>query len=136
MTSYTSYVEEFAPRLRDYWLTLLPFLDVIQSVSCGPQPQCKHDSMDDPQHIMLDFSDWEKGEVVCARFWQITEGDDDNYNYGVKYIDEDGEHLSCIEELWNFLKSLPRPAHSFVSDCRRDFYIEPFNNNQSVTSLN
>ena len=134
-----SYVEEFAPRLRDYWLTLLPFQDVIQSVSCGPQPQCKHDSMNEPQNITLDFSDWEKGEIVCGRMWVITEssteGDDGNYNYGVKYVDDDGEYPSTMEELWSFLRSIPRPAHSFVMRTG-EVYIMPFNNNKSLINAN
>ena len=139
MTTYTSYVEKFAPRLRDYWLTLLPFKDVLLSVSAGPQPDCKQDSMDDPQHIMLDFSDWEKGKIVCGRMWVITEssteGDDGNYNYGVKYIDDDGEYPSCMEELWAFLRSIPRPAHSFIMRTG-EVYITPFNNNKSLVNAN
>ena len=102
----TSLVERFAPTLRDEWLSLQPFQDVIQGCSAGPQPQCKHDSMDDPQRIELDFSEWKDGEIINLCFWVIQK----NRVYCKTW---DGDRPSSMEQLWNYLRQLPRPAHSF-----------------------
>lgn len=101
-------VEQYAPKLRDQWLTLEPFQDVIPGYTAGPQPQCINDSMDDPQHIHLDFSEWRDGEIVVSQVWIIREE-------GV-FLKLEGElYESSMGQLWNFLRQLPRPAHSFCS---------------------
>ena len=35
--SYIELIEKYAPRLRDYCLTLAPFEDQLETASCGPQ---------------------------------------------------------------------------------------------------
>lgn len=101
-------VETYAPTLRDEWLSLRPFMDVINSCGAGPQPQSKHDSMDEPQHIDLDFSEWHEGEIIALRVWIIRKD-------GVVLLTEDGESESSLEKLWSFLRQLPRPAYSFAA---------------------
>ena len=104
----TCIVETYAPKLRDQWLTLKPFDDVITSYSAGPQPQCKRDSMDEPQHIDMDFSTWKDGEIIILCIWIIRED-------GVFLLTDDGEHPSSMDQLWGYLRQLPRPAWSFCS---------------------
>lgn len=100
-------VEKYAPTLRDEWLSLRPFMDVIDSYSAGPQPQCKLESMEDPQHFVLDFSEWRDGEVIRFICWEVQKD-------RVVLKTDDGESLSSMEGLWGFLRQLPRPAHSFL----------------------
>jgi hypothetical protein len=104
----TCIVETYAPKLRDQWLTLKPFDDVITSYSAGPQPQCKHDSMDELQHIDMDFSTWKNGEIIVLCIWIIREN-------GVFLLTDDGEHPSSMDQLWSYLRQLSRPAWSFCS---------------------
>jgi hypothetical protein len=102
----TSLVDKYAPTLRDEWLSLQPFQDVIVSCSAGPQPQSERDSMDEPQHIHLDFSTWEGGEIIILCFWVIQKD-------RVFCKTWDGDRPSSMEQLWNYLRQLPRPARSF-----------------------
>ena len=103
-----NYILEYAPTLRDEWLTLVPFMDVISSYSAGPQPQCKHDSMDTPQHITLDFSVWKDGECLIPRFFKITAN-------GVTLETVDGNIESSMRQLYDFLRQLPRDPESFAN---------------------
>ena len=100
-------IEKYAPSLRDEWLSLQPFKDVLVSYSAGPQPQCKRDSMDEPQHIDLDFSTWHEGEIICLCVWKIRQN-------SVVLLTMDGELESSMQRLWDFLRQLPRPAYSFA----------------------
>ena len=110
-------VEEFAPSLRDEWLTLQPFQDVINGASAGPQPQCKHHDMDDPQWIELDFSTWDKGEITESLIWRIVKKGKVTEGYAaVVVLEHEGEiYDSSLEQLWDYLRQLPRPAVSFTA---------------------
>lgn len=103
-----SIILQYAPTLRNEWLTLVPFMDVISSYSAGPQPQCKHDSMDTPQHITLDFSVWKNGECLIPRFFKITAD-------GVTLETMDGDLKSSLRQLHDFLRQLPRDPESFAN---------------------
>ena len=97
-----------APILRDEWLTLQPFYDVIDSYSCGPKPW-NGDDPDEPQYIELDFSVWKDGECILPMSFKITEK-------GVTYEDIDSSCQSSMRELWEYLRSIPcRPDH-FVAN--------------------
>lgn len=96
------FVENYAPKLRDQWLTLKPFQDVIHTVWAGPQGEGSKEQ----QYIALDFSTWEDGEIVILCQWIIRED-------GVFCQTEDGRHPSSMDQLWSYLRQLPRPAHSF-----------------------
>lgn len=123
-------IEKYCPKLRDYWLTLAPFEDQLETIAFGPQPEFEENK---PQYIMLDFSDWDDGEIIILKRWRITADETpDNYRYFVTYQDNDDLYVSSMHELWNYLRSKERRADNFVSNCQRDFYIKPFNNNQSL----
>ena len=110
-------VEKFAPSLRDEWLTLRPFMDVIPGFGAGPQPQCKHHDMDDPQWIELHFSTWEKGEITELLEWRIVKMGKVTEDYrAVVVLEHEGEiYDSSMEQLWDYLRQLPRPAVSFTA---------------------
>ena len=101
------YVMEYAPSLRDQWITLQPFVDVINSVSAGPQPQStRYDGSEKP-HLMLDFSTWRNGECIDMYVFKITAD-------GVVLLTDGGERPSSMPLLWAYLRSLPRPVYSFT----------------------
>ena len=129
-------IEKYAPKLRDYWLTLAPFEDQLDTISCGPQVDYGEDK-DKQQYIMLDFSIWDDGAIICMRRWVIAASEEpDNYHYSVTYEDNDKVYLSSMHELWNYLRSRERRPDNFVSEAQQDFYIKPFNNNQSIINMN
>ena len=102
-----SLVLKFAPNLRDEWLTLVPFTDVITSYSAGPQPQSKFYDKDEPEYISLDFSIWKDGVCLCLRLFRITAE-------GVTLETDDGEFRSSLRQLHDFLRQLPREPHMFA----------------------
>jgi hypothetical protein len=104
------FVMEFAPSLRDEWITLQPFKDVITTHTCGPQPQAKDYDPDEPEYILLDFSIWKDGDCIIPQFFKITQA-------GVTYEDTDGDYPSSMRELWEYLRSIPRDPHCFVATC-------------------
>ena len=95
-----SIILQYAPTLRDEWLTLVPFMDVISSYSAGPQPRCKHASMD--------FSVWKNGECLIPRLFKITAD-------GVTLETMDGDFESSLRQLHDFLRQLPRDPESFAN---------------------
>lgn len=104
---HDSLVLKFAPNLRDEWLTLMPFTDVITSYSAGPQPQSVFYDKDEPEYISLDFSIWKDGECLAPRFFKIT-------TEGVTLETCDGEFRSSLRQLHDFLRQLPREPHMFA----------------------
>ena len=134
--SYIELIERYAPRLRDYVLTLAPFEDQLDTISCGPQIDHGEDK-NKQQYIMLDFSIWDNGAIICMRRWVIAASKDpDDYHVGVTYEDNDDVHYSSMHELWNYLRSRERRPDNFVSDAQQDLYIKPFNNNESLIGMN
>lgn len=103
-----SLVLKFAPNLRDEWLTLMPFTDVITSYSAGPQPQSVFYDKDEPQYINLDFSIWKDGVCLSLRLFKIT-------TEGVTLETDDGEFRSSLRQLHDFLRQLPREPHMFAN---------------------
>ena len=103
-----SLIWKFAPDCWEHWLTLQPFMAVIDSYSAGPQPQCKHYDPNEPQHIDLDFSLWENGEIIIVRFWHIEKD-------RVVLHTMDGERPSSMRNLWEFLRQLPRDPEFFTT---------------------
>ena len=87
--------------LRDHWISLQPFMDVI-----GGHDFNTNDG-EEPDYILLDFSIWKDGKCIIPRFFKITKA-------GVVYEDADGMFLSSMQELWEYMRSLPRPPYSFV----------------------
>ncbi len=105
---HDSLVLKFAPDLRDEWLTLMPFTDVIKSYSAGPQPQSVFYDKDEPQYISLDFSIWKNGECLSLRLFKIT-------TEGVTLETDDGDFTSSLRQLHDFLRQLPREPHMFAN---------------------
>ncbi len=106
--SYSSYISEFAPELRDLYLTLMPFEDVIHSVYAGPQPQAKHYDPDEPVYFSLDFSEWENGEITELKMWRVEKD-------RVFLETMDGDLPSSMRQLWDFLRQLQRGPYAFTS---------------------
>ena len=101
---FARYISEFAPELRDLYLTLMPFDDVIHTVHAGPQMD--HEKRD--PYFCLDFSIWENGEIVLLKQWEVTE----------KYVvlkTMDGDLPSSMRQLWDFLRQLPRDPYAFTN---------------------
>lgn len=103
-----SLVIKFAPELRDEWLTLRPFMDVIKSYSAGPQPESKFYDKNERQYISLDFSVWKDGDCIIPRFFKITAE-------GVTLETYDGEFKSSLRQLHDFLRQLPRDPEAFAA---------------------
>ena len=101
------YIEEFAPSLRDRYMTLQPFEDVLHSLSAGPQKNAIHDDQTEPVYFILDFSIWKDGSILTLTQWKVTLD-------SVILMTDDGEFNSTMNQLWNFLRQLPRPATSFT----------------------
>ena len=106
--NYSSYISEFAPGLRDHYLTLMPFDDVIHSVHAGPQPQAKHYNPDEPAYFCLDFSEWENGEITELKMWRVEKD-------RVFLETMDGDLPSSMRQLWDFLRQLQRDPYAFTS---------------------
>ena len=106
--NFSSYVSEYAPELRDLYITLMPFEDVIHSVHAGPQSQSKHYDPEEAPYFSLDFSEWKNGEIIILRFWRIEKD-------RVVLETDDGEFPSSMPQLWNFLRQLPRDPYVFVN---------------------
>jgi len=106
-TKEDSLIWKFAPECWDHFLSLQPFMDVIHSYGAGPQPNCKHDNMSEPQHIELDFSEWRDGEIIILRVWRIEK-------HRVVLLTIDGERPSSMRNLWEFLRQLPRDPEFFT----------------------
>jgi|TARA_R100000081_G_C4773707_1_gene147190 hypothetical protein len=102
-----SLIYRFAPECWDHWLTLQPFHDVIHSYNAGPQPERKRDDPNEPQHIELDFSLWEKGEIIIPRIWRIEKD-------RVMLQTMDGYRPSSMQRLWDFLRQVPRDPEWFA----------------------
>ena len=103
-----SLVIKFAPELRDEWLTLRPFMDVIKSYSAGPQPECKFYDKNEGQYISLDFSVWKDGDCIIPRFFKITAE-------SVTLETHDGVFESSLRHLHDFLRQLPRDPEAFAA---------------------
>ena len=106
--SYSSYINEFAPELRDLYLTLMPFEDVIHSVHAGPQPQSKHYNPDEPTYFSLDFSEWKNGEITELKMWRVEKD-------RVFLETMDGDLPSSMRQLWDFLRQLQRDPYAFTN---------------------
>jgi len=102
---FTDYISRYAPELRDLYLTLMPFDDVIHTVHAGPQGS---DDPDEPAYFCLDFSIWEKGECIILRQWQIEKD-------RVFLKTMDGDLPSSMRQLWDFLRQLPRDPYAFTN---------------------
>lgn len=106
--NYSSYISEYAPELRDLYLTLMPFDDVIPSVHAGPQPQCKHYDPEQTPYFCLDFSEWKDGEILELKAWRIEKD-------RVYLETMDGDMPSSMRQLWDFLRQLPRGPYAFTN---------------------
>ena len=102
---FTRYISTYAPELRDLYLTLMPFNDVIHTVHAGPQYS---DDSDEPAYFCLDFSIWEKGECIILRQWQVEKD-------RVFLKTCDGDRPSSMRQLHDFLRQLPRNPYAFTS---------------------
>ena len=101
---FTSYVSKYAPELRDVYLTLMPFHDVIERVLAGPQK-----GEDAEPYFCLDFSDWKYGNCVNLLQFHVQKD-------RVFLKTMDGDRPSSMRQLWDFLRQLPRDPYAFSSE--------------------
>ena len=114
------YVKIYAPSLVEKRASLLPFDDVIFSESAGPQPETMHYDPSEEPYFSIEVHDPQySGNHYSFR---VTDKCVEMEHWG---IDSDGEHILWddvvvidMEELWNFLRQLPRPPHGFISTYR------------------
>jgi hypothetical protein len=111
-----SLTRKYAPKLVEKHATLLPFYDVLMGCGAGPQPSTKYYDPDEPPHFSVDvqnpqypnlyYSFRVTEEVVILEHWE-SPGDG-----GEQMVDD--PVFMTMEELWDFLRQLPRPAHGFA----------------------
>jgi hypothetical protein len=114
------HVRQFCPHLIEKRASLLPFDDVIFGESAGPQPGTKYYNpkeepyftidVNDPQYPSLHYSFRVTAHTVEMEHWEAP-------GNGTEAMIDDPVVIE-MEELWNFLRQLPRPASSFVSAYR------------------
>ena len=98
------YIEQHCPKLRDRYLTLAPFNDVIDSLFASQDGG--------EQWFGLDFSVWRDGECILPKQFKI-------YEDRVSYQDMDGEHDTDMWHLWEFLRQLPRDPWHFTQSAHK-----------------
>ena len=103
---FTRYISEHAPELRDLYLTLMPFDDVIHTVHAGPQGS---DDSDAPAYFCLDFSEWKNGECIILMQWQVEKD-----RVFLKTVD--GDLPSSMRQLHDYLRQLPRKPYAFTNE--------------------
>ena len=101
--NFTRYIDEYAPQLRDLFLTLMPFEDVIRSVHAGPQK-----GEDIEPYFALDFSEWRNGECIILMQFHVEKD-------RVFLKTMDGDQPSSMRQLHDFLRQLPRDPYAFSS---------------------
>ena len=100
---FTPYISKYAPQLRDLYLTLKPFEDVIESVHAGPQQ-----GEDIEPYFALDFSEWKDGECIILMQFHVEKD-------RVFLKTCDGDRPSSMRQLHDFLRQLPRDPYAFSS---------------------
>jgi hypothetical protein len=111
-----SLTRKYAPKLVEKHATLLPFYDVLMGCGAGPQPGTKYYDPDEPPHFSVDvqnpqypnlyYSFRVTERAVILEHWESS-GDG-----GEQMVDDPA--LMTMEELWDFLRQLPRPARGFA----------------------
>jgi hypothetical protein len=110
---------QYAPELVPIAATLAPFEDLLDRLSAGPQKGCKHDNPKDKPHLSFDIMDprYPGGDddgcsIACkvtadkvVITWYCMNG------YEGKNYRDDTE--MTLRGLWEYLRQLPRPYHSF-----------------------
>jgi hypothetical protein len=104
------YVREYSdPLLVSAYMTLLPFKDVIGSVSAGPQK-----GENEQSHILIGCDDATPGLRLLFEIYA------DRVVMHVLTVCKDGEELAdppkviTLPDLWEILRNLPRSAYSYV----------------------
>jgi len=100
---FTDYVSRYAPELRDLYLTLMPFDDVIHTIYAGPQK-----GEDVEPYFCLDFSEWKDGECIILMQFHVEKD-------RVFLKTCDGDRPSSLRQLHDFLRQLPRDPYAFSS---------------------
>jgi len=104
-----SLTRKYAPKLVEKHATLLPFCDVLMGSGAGPQPSTKYYDpkeepyfsvdVQNPHYPNLSYTFRVTEDVVTLEHWEAL---------------VDDPVFMTMEELWDFLRQLPRPAHSFA----------------------
>lgn len=104
-------VREFAPSLLLLRATLSPFEDVIFSETAGPQ---NGEESEPYFEIMARDGSLSENSFVSFRFTASSN------SVHAEQLIEDNDSYTCLDEyetsiasVYDFLRSLPRPAHSF-----------------------
>lgn len=114
-----------APTLVPILMTLVPFSDVLTSCMFGPQPQAKDYDPEEPQHMVLGVRDPHypgndcEGESIdiritahqCLIQWCHLFPDSPE-------CDSYDEDEVTLEQLWEYLRQIPRGYEAFVRRSR------------------
>ena len=100
------HMEQSCPELRDRYLTLAPFNDVIHTTFAGT------DKDTGEQWFGLDFSVWRDGECILPQQFKV-------YENRVVYEDCDDEHETDMWHLWEYLRQLPRDPWHFTQTAHK-----------------
>lgn len=118
---YPSYIQQYAPDLLPVYLTLLPFSYLFGSTMAGPQKgdggeQFIELHIDDPRYPGGDTDGVSLHCRITATkivmHWYCMNGAN-----GKNYHDEDEITMSG---LWDYLRQIPRPYHSFLKGSHVD----------------
>lgn len=104
LNSSMDYIEQHCPKLRDRFLTLSPFDDVIHTVFASQDGG--------EQWFGLDFSVWKDGECILPQQFKV-------YENRVVYEDCDDEHETDMWHLWEYLRQLPRDPWHFTQTAHK-----------------
>jgi hypothetical protein len=111
-----SLTRKYAPKLVEKHATLLPFYDVLMGTGAGPQPGTKYYDLKEEPYFSVDVQNPQYPNLFYT--FRVTEHTVSLEHYealgdGSLGIMDDPVDMT-MEELWDFLRQLPRPAHSFA----------------------
>jgi len=117
--SIVTMAAQYAPSLVPIAATLAPFDDLFDRVGAGPQKGSMHDSPKDKPYLTFDIEDPRypgSDTSGCSIACKVTEDKVvitwyfmDGYE-GKNYRDDTA---MTLPGLWNYLRQIPRPYHSF-----------------------
>ena len=103
---FTSYIDKYAPELRDLYLTLMPFEDVIKMVHSGETYNPQEGEELKP-YFVLDFSEWRNGKCIIPMQFHVQKD-------RVFLKTMHGDRPSSLRQLHDFLRQLPRDPYAFL----------------------
>jgi len=119
---HLKHVKTYVPQLMPLRATLIPFEDVICGEQAGPQPQSRDYDPEEEPFFCIDVDTPDRSQQVWIRFT----ADRIKMQSIVHFTDRQGEEDCLVDDevemtlegVFEFLRQLPRHAHSFTVDRR------------------